>query len=120
MPVGQGLGEESVGGGASQVKWIILIALLGSLGPLTMFLRSQPKYLLHACFFMGLLVFFLDPYLNISPITWRWTGAVKGFEISIVDVIAFAIIFATPARPFPPRIEDRACDLSCTAMLIST
>ena len=42
------------------MKWIVLIALLGSLGPLTMFLRSQPKYLLHACFFMGLLVFFLE------------------------------------------------------------
>ena len=84
------------------MKWIILIALLGSLGPLTMFLRSQPKYLLHACFFMGLLVFFLDPYLNISPISWRWTGAVKGFEISIVDVIAFAMLFAT--GPSPGRV----------------
>lgn len=81
------------------MKWIILIALLGSLGPLTMFLRSQPKYILHACFFMGLLVFFLDPYLNISPVTWRWTGAVKGFEISIVDVLAFAILFATGSSP---------------------
>ena len=77
------------------MKWIMLIVLLGSLGPLTMLLRSQPKYLVHACFFMGLLVFFLDPYLNIMPISWRWTGAVKGFEISAVDVIAFAILFST-------------------------
>ena len=81
------------------MKWIILIALLGMLGPLTVFLRSQPKYILHACFFMGLLVFFIDPYLNISPVSWRWTGAVKGFEVSILDIIAFAIIFATrPVR----------------------
>lgn len=101
------------------MKWIVLIALLGSLGPLTMFLRSQPKYLLHACFFMGLLVFFLDPYLNISPVSWRWTGAVKGFEISILDVIAFAIIFATPTVRFPLGLKV-GIGIYLTAMLIAT
>ena len=101
------------------MKWIILIALLGSLGPLTMFLRSQPKYLLHACFFMGLLVFFLDPYLNISPITWRWTGAVRGFEVSILDVIALAIIFATPSTRFPAGLKI-GIGIYVTAMLIAT
>lgn len=101
------------------MKWIILIGLIGSLGPLTMFLRSQPKYLLHACFFMGLLVFFLDPYLNISPISWRWTGAVKGFELSILDVIAFAIIFATPSVRFPLGLKV-GLGLYLTAMFIAT
>jgi hypothetical protein len=101
------------------VKWIILIILIGSLGPLTMFLRSQQKYLLHACFFMGLLVFFIDPYLNISPITWRWTGAVKGFEISILDVIAFAVIFATPAVRVPVSLKI-GIGIYLTAIVIGT
>jgi hypothetical protein len=101
------------------VKWIILIALIGSLGPLTMFLRSQPKYLLHACFFMGLLVFFLDPYLNISPITWSWTGAVKGFELSLLDVIAFAIIFATPSVRFPVGLKVGLA-IYLTGMFVAT
>ena len=101
------------------MKWIILIVLIGSLGPLTMFLRSQQKYLLHACFFMGLLVFFLDPYLNISPITWRWTGAVKGFEISILDVIAFAVIFATPAVRVPVSLKI-GIGIYLTAIVIGT
>ena len=102
------------------MKWIILIALLGSLGPLTVFLRSQPKYLLHACFFMGLLVFFLDPYLNISPVSWRWTGAVKGFEISIVDVIAFAILFATPSSGRFPLGLKVGFGIYFTALLVAT
>ena len=101
------------------MKWIILTILIGSLGPLTMFLRSQQKYLLHACFFMGLLVFFLDPYLNISPITWRWTGAVKGFEISILDVIAFAVIFATPAVRVPVSLKI-GIGIYLTAIVIGT
>lgn len=101
------------------MKWIILIALLGMLGPLTVVLRSQPKYILHACFFMGLLVFFIDPYLNISPVSWRWTGAVKGFEVSILDIIAFAIIFATRPVRIPLGLKV-GVGIYLTAMAIST
>jgi hypothetical protein len=101
------------------VKWIILIALLGSLGPLTIFLRSQPKHLLSACFFMGLLTFFLEPYLNISPVTWAWTGPVRGFEISILDMIAFAIIFATPTVRFPLGLKI-GLGIYLTAVLVSS
>ena len=83
------------------MKWIVLVGLLGMVGPLAMFLRSQPKYLVHACFSMGLLVFFLSPYLNISPISWRWPGAVKGLEVSVLDAIALSIIFATKRVRLP-------------------
>lgn len=83
------------------MKWILLVALIGAIAPLAMLLRAQPKYLVHACYLMGLLVFFLDPYLNIAPISWHWSGAVKGFELSIIDVIAVAIIFATQSVKLP-------------------
>ena len=73
--------------------------LLALIPALTVMLRSQPKYLVHACYFMGLLVFFLDPYLNVGPVTWEWPGVVKGIEVTIVDIIALAIILATrPVR----------------------
>lgn len=81
------------------MKWIVLGVLLALIPALTVLLRSQPKLLVHACYFMGLLVFFFDPYLNVGPVTWDWPGVVKGIEITIVDVIALAIILATrPVR----------------------
>ena len=70
-----------------------------------MVLRSQPKYLVHSCFFMGLLVFFLDPYLNISPVSWSWPDAVKGFEVSILDTIAVAIVLSTRSVRFPVALK---------------
>lgn len=101
------------------MKWIVLIVLLGSIGPLAILLRSQPKYLVHASFLMGLLVFFLNPYLNISPVVWNWPGAVKGFEISILDVIALAIILATPSVRFPVGLKVGMA-IYATALLIAT
>ena len=88
------------------MKWVVLLALLGLIAPLTMLLRSQPKYLVHTCFLMGFLVFFLDPYLNISPVSWQWPDAVKGMEVSVLDTMAVAILFATrPVRtPFGLKI----------------
>ena len=81
------------------MKWIVLGMLLALIPALTVLLRSQPKFLVHACYFMGLLVFFLDPYLNVGPVTWDWPGVVKGIEVTIVDIIALAIILATrPVR----------------------
>jgi hypothetical protein len=40
------------------MKWIVLGVLLALIPALTVLLRSQPKFLVHACYFMGLLVFF--------------------------------------------------------------
>ena len=81
------------------MKWIVLGMLLALIPALTVLLRSQPKFLVHACYFMGLLVFFFDPYLNVGPVTWDWPGVIKGIEVTIVDIIAMAIILATrPVR----------------------
>ena len=81
------------------MKWIVLGALLALIPPLTILLRSKPNFIVHACYLMGLMVFFFDPYLNIGPVTWQWTGVIKGVEITIVDIIAVAILLATrPVR----------------------
>ncbi len=81
------------------MKWIVLGVLLALIPPLTILLRSKPNFIVHACYFMGLMVFFFDPYLNIGPVTWNWTGVIKGIEITIVDIIAISILLATrPVR----------------------
>ena len=81
------------------MKWIVLGGLLALIPVLTALLRSKPNFIVHACYFMGLMVFFFDPYLNIGPVTWDWTGVIKGIEITIVDIIALSIILATrPVR----------------------
>jgi O-antigen ligase len=81
------------------VKWIVLGGLLALIAPLTLLLRSKPSFIVHACYFMGLMVFFFDPYLNIGPVTWNWTGVIKGIEITIVDIVAIAMLLATrPVR----------------------
>lgn len=87
------------------MKWIVLGVLLALIPALTVLLRSQPKFLLHACYFMGLLIFFFDPYLNVGPVTWDWPGVVKGIEITIVDIIALAIIFATRSVRTPLSLK---------------
>lgn len=83
------------------MKWIVLGGLLALIPVLTVLLRSRPNFLVHACYFMGLLVFFFDPYLNIGPVTWEWPGVVKGIEITIVDIIAVSILLATPSVRTP-------------------
>ena len=83
------------------MKWIVFVALIGLIAPLTVLLRSQPKYLVHASFLMGLLVFFLDPYFNIAPVAWHWSDAIKGYELTIIDIIAGAMILATPRVKIP-------------------
>jgi O-antigen ligase len=83
------------------VKWLFLLGLLGFTPWLATFLRANPKHLVHAGFAMGILPFLLSGLnLMASPIAWPyWSGAVKGFDISLLDSIALAVIFATkPAR----------------------
>jgi O-antigen ligase len=101
------------------VKWIVLGGLLALIAPLTILLRSQPKFLMHACYVMGLMVFFFDPYLNIGPVTWEWTGVIKGIEITIVDIIAISILLAT--RPVRTPLSIRiGLGIYVLALIVST
>src|SRR5690349_18538557 len=80
---------------------MFLLGLLGFTPWLATFLKANPKYLPYAGFAMGILPFLLSGLnLMASPIAWPfWSGAVKGFDISLLDSIALAVIFATrPVR----------------------
>ena len=87
------------------MKWIVLAGLLALIPALTVLLRARPKYVVHACYLMGLTVFFFDPYLNIGPVTWEWPGVIKGIEITIIDVIALSVLLASPSNRTPVSVK---------------
>src|SRR4029079_16573902 len=68
---------------------------------LATYLKANPKYLVHTGFAIGILPFLLSRFnLMASPIAWPFCfGAVKGFDVSLLDSIAIAVILATkPVR----------------------
>jgi O-antigen ligase len=88
------------------VKWIFLLSLLIFTPALAIVLRSRPKFLILACFAIGLMPFVLIPFLYVAPISWaQWPGPVKGMEVSLLDGIAVAVILATPAMRTPTSIR---------------
>lgn len=101
------------------MKWIFLLMLLVLAPALAAFLRSQPKYIPHACFSMGAMFYFLDPLLYVAPISWaHWPGPVKGVEVSLIDAVALAVIAAThrgPASPIGIKVGF-ACYLAAIAV----
>lgn len=89
------------------MKWIFLAGLLVFTPWLTMFLRNNRQHLPKAAFFLGLLPF-IETRLNISaqPYGWPgWQGYVKGFDISLTDAVAIAMIVAGSRITTPLRIK---------------
>ena len=81
-------------------RWIFL-GLLALLVPtLASALRSNPRLLPKVGFAIGFLPFFISMHLYVAPYAWLgWLGLAKGFEVSILDGIALAVIFSTrPVR----------------------
>ena len=75
------------------MKWIFLLALIIGTPALAGFLRSQPRYIVQACFVLGATMFFLAPRLWAAPIAWPlWPGLARGIEVSFVDAISIALI----------------------------
>jgi len=81
------------------MKWVFIAGLLVFTPAATAFLRSHQRYVLHACFLMGLAIFFQGGLLSVSPIFWDWPGPMQGIQVGVVDALALALIFNTrPAR----------------------
>lgn len=89
------------------MKWIFLAGLLVFTPLLTMFLRNNRQHLPKAAFLLGILPF-LETRLNISaqPYGWPgWQGYVKGFDFSLTDAVAIAMILAGSRIKTPLRIK---------------
>lgn len=102
------------------MKWIFILALIAATPVLGGWLRSSPRYLVHTCFVIGLSMFFVVPFLWSAPIPWPgWQGPVQGLEISVLDGVAVAMIYAT--RPVgTPWTVKFAVGIICVALIVST
>jgi hypothetical protein len=102
------------------MKWVFLLAVLGLAPVLAGLLRSQPRYLVHTCFVLGLSMFVLAPRLWTAPIAWpAWPGPVKGTEVSFVDAISVALIFSTRGVRIPVSLKI-TFSLFFLAVVVST
>lgn len=82
------------------MKWIALLAMLGLLPVFTGWLRTNPRQLPRVMAVFGVLPFVTNTWhLLLAPISWAyWPGFVKGTEVTLIDVIAIALIFSAPPR----------------------
>lgn len=102
------------------MKWIFILFLLGFTPALAAYLRGEPRYLPHACFAMAGMLFFLDPYLYVAPVSWpAWPGPVKGVEVSLIDGVAIAIIAATRGRAKTPLLLKIGMAIFAAALVVS-
>jgi hypothetical protein len=102
------------------VKWVFLLAVLALAPVLAGMLRSQPRYLVHTCFVLGVSLFVLAPRLWTAPIAWPvWPGPVKGIEVSFVDAISVALIASTRSVRIPTPIKI-GFSIYCLAIVVST
>lgn len=101
-------------------RWLFLAALLIAIPVLAAVLRSNPKNLPRATFALGFLPFFLTLHLYVAPYAWQeWRGLAQGFEISVLDGIAVAIILATKRVRTPLSLKIGIC-VYLFALVIST
>ena len=82
------------------MKWIFLAGLIVFVPLVTGYLRSHQRYLLHACYAMGIAIFF-ETRLSVSPIFWGWPGPMQGLQVGLVDALAIAMIFSTKPVKVP-------------------
>ena len=87
------------------MKWIFIAALMVFTPAAAAFLRNNQRYVVHACFLIGVAIFFQNPYFSVSPIFWDWPGPVQGFQVTLVDSLAIAILLSTPSVRLPPTLK---------------
>ncbi|QGN56102.1 O-antigen ligase [Novosphingobium sp. Gsoil 351] len=76
------------------MKWIVLAALIAAVPALMEWLRSNPSQAPWLSGLLGVLIFVYSPYnLSVAPYPWpMWPGYVKGVKITVLDVVALAIV----------------------------
>ena len=102
------------------MKWIFLLGLILAAPGLALILRSNPRYIVPACFLFGASYFILGPKLWAAAVAWPlWPGLARGIEVSYIDAIAVALIASTKSVKIPSRLK-LAFGIYCLAVLIST
>jgi hypothetical protein len=101
------------------VKWIFLLALIVATPMLAVYLRGNPRHLPYVGLAVGISPFLLSGLnLAASPISWaHWPGPVKGLDVSLLDGIAIALIFATKPARTPIWIKISFATFAAAAIL---
>ena len=94
------------------MKWIFLLAAMTCVVPLSGWMRRNGAHVPKLWALMGVLLFLVDPlHLFMAIVSWNfWPGFVKGFEVTITDIIALAIYLSLrpKANPVPFRLAAGA------------
>ncbi len=103
------------------MKWLVLVAVSGSVLPLAFWLRDSPERQLNLFALISFLPFVLSvlTQLDIALISWRtWLGFTHGIEVTAIDVLALALLISLPPaqQPLPFRF---VFSLYVAAILIS-
>lgn len=81
------------------MKWLLLIMAVGGVLPFVLWLRGNLHHAPTLFVAMGLLPFLMSavPALDMALLAWpTWVGHTHGLEISLIDLLALAILFALP------------------------
>ena len=103
------------------MKWVFLAGLLIATCALIAVLKNDRRRLPAAAFCLGLLPFIEARFhLLAAPVSWpAWLGQSKGFEVSLADGVAFAILLATRGTRSPVLLK-LAMGSVASAYLVST
>lgn len=82
------------------MKWIALALLLSAAPAIAAWLRTSPKKAPYLWGLLTFLPFVQGPWnLDVAPYaTPGWSGYVKGWEVGLLDVVAFGVIAGTRGR----------------------
>lgn len=82
------------------MKWIALALFVIAAAGLALWLRGKPKHAPLAWGLLGFLPFVIGPWhLIVSPFaTPYWSGYVKGWDFSLIDSVAIAVLLGTQGR----------------------
>jgi len=101
--------EVAVPMGSITVKWVVFLILLGSIRPLSIWLRRNPEKSPLLWMFAGFMPFVMaNLHLYFAIDSWaEWPGFVKGAEFSVLDAIAIAVYLSLPKarNPLPFRFS---------------
>lgn len=88
------------------MKWVALALFFLAAVGLALWLRGKPKQAPLAWGLLGFLPFVIGPWhLIVSPFaTPYWSGYVKGWDFSLIDSVAIAVLLGTQGRW--PRISN--------------
>ena len=84
------------------MRWILALAMIAMIPVLSRFLAEDRKWMGYSAYLLGYLPFgLLQLPLTVTPVSWAgWPGYVKGAGITLLDVLAIAIIMASGRAKF--------------------